>query len=192
MSIIPDIIKEFNFENPKTPVNVLVKNAEDIETLVQSNVIDFGLVEGVVRSDLFEVFTFGTYNLGVYSCINHGLVKRESVQVEDLLEENFLLREKGSAIRDSFDSELLLKGYHVDPIWTSINSQVLLNATSKGLGLTVLPKSITQESVNQGLVKELNVRDLLLKNENHLIINKDKNHSKKVKELIDKIVNVKA
>ena len=56
------------------------------------------------------------------------LAARGPLSLDDLLTAELLLREPGSAIRDAFDSALLLRGRCAEPAWTSVNSPALAAA----------------------------------------------------------------
>lgn len=61
--------------------------------------------------------------------------------VSELLAHPLLLREKGSAVRDTLDSALTLKATAAKPLWTSVNSQALMEAAAAGLGITAASRS---------------------------------------------------
>ena len=74
-----------------------------------------------------------------FSSPGHPWADVKDIELERLLEQPLLLREKGSATRDVLDSVLLLHDLKAEPFWTSVNSQVLIRAAEEGLGITVLP-----------------------------------------------------
>lgn len=65
---------------------------------------------------------------------SHPLATRSPLSLDDLLTAELLLREPGSAIRDAFDSALLLRDRCAEPAWTSVNSPALAAAAREGLG----------------------------------------------------------
>lgn len=64
----------------------------------------------------------------------------ETLKLDQLGDQVWLLREPGSAIRDSLDSALRLRQIQVKPAWESVNSQVLKQAALAGLGIALLPR----------------------------------------------------
>ncbi len=57
-----------------------------------------------------------------------------------------LLREQGSAIRDTLDNTLALLGLKAEPVWESVNSLALVKAAEAGLGITILPERLLADS----------------------------------------------
>ena len=72
--------------------------------------LDFGFLEGNIRSSRLESVEFGSYRVGVYVSPAHPLALRPSCGPEELIRERLLLREKGSAVRDVFDHGLTAWG----------------------------------------------------------------------------------
>ena len=85
-----------------------------------------------------------------------------------------LLREPGSAIRDVFDSALVLHNLVADPIWTSVNSTALLQGVRENLGVSVLPRILVEDDIQSGRIAELAVQGLALANRNQLVYLKEK------------------
>lgn len=60
--------------------------------------------------------------MAAFCAPSHPLATRSPLSLDDLLTAELLLREPGSAIRDAFDSALLLRDRCAEPAWTSVNS----------------------------------------------------------------------
>lgn len=104
---------------------------------------------------------------------SHPLATRSPLSLDDLLTAELLLREPGSAIRDAFDSALLLRGRCAEPAWTSVNFPALA-AAREGLGVAVLPACLTEADVAAGRLVRLEVEGLTLRNQNQLVVHRDK------------------
>lgn len=102
------------------------------------------------------------------------LAARGPLSLDDLLTAELLLREPGSAIRDAFDSALLLRGRCAEPAWTSVNSPALAAAAREGLGVAVLPACLTEADVAAGRLVRLEVEGLTLRNQSQLVVHRDK------------------
>ena len=102
------------------------------------------------------------------------MAKLFGLSLDDLLTAELLLREPGSAIRDAFDSALLLRDRCAEPAWTSVNSPALAAAAREGLGVAVLPACLTEADVAAGRLVRLEVEGLTLRNQNQLVVHRDK------------------
>lgn len=106
------------------------------------------------------------------------------VCIEQFCAEKLLLRDKGSAIRDTLDSVLYLSGYTVYPTWTSVNSLALIEAAKAGFGITVLPDVLVQNALSNRELMPLSVDNLLLKNEMIAFWHRDKYLTAPLKALL--------
>ena len=187
--ILPQAMAKFKTACKNTPTRVVVENARTIENMVSENKVDVGLVEGVVYNKELKNFPFSSSELLVICSPQHKYAKEKSIDIDELTTETFLLREEGSAIRDVFDSALLLHNVSVSPAWTSVNSQALIQAVKQNLGISVLPRQKVENELRNGEIVEIRVNDLELISVNHIIFSKGKYETKPFKKLIEILCN---
>lgn len=185
--ILPQALHKYEKICPNTPVNVTVENAQSIHNMVIENKVDLGLVEGIVEhKDLIDI-PLSSYSLAIVCSPTHPLAQKKTVEIGELAQEKLLLREKGSAIRDVFDSALLLHGLKIEPVWTSVNSEALIMAAKHHLGVTVLPQIKVEQELHSGALIKINVNGLKLSNSNHIIYHRGKYQTNSFKQLIKAI-----
>lgn len=180
------VIKEFNDIYPKLPVKLIIKNARDIELMVENNEIDLGLIEGVIANENLGREFLSSYDLSFIAAPKHPLANQE-ITLKTLIKEDLLLRERGSAIREIFDSTMRINNLSVEPLWTSINSQVLIKAVMNNIGISILPTTLVRDLINTNKLAKLKVESLDLVNNNYIIYNRDKKFDKRLndfKELV--------
>ena len=154
-------------------VRVTVDQVGRIEEALLNSELDVALIEGVVRHPHLLRQPFASYDMAAFCAPSHPLAARGPLSLDDLLTAELLLREPGSAIRDAFDSALLLRGRCAEPAWTSVNSPALA-AAREGLGVAVLPACLTEADVAAGRLVRLDVEGLALRNQNQLVVHRDK------------------
>ena len=135
---LPGILRSFEASWPGLPVTVEVVPAAAAVEVLRCGKADFALIEGAVPQGPFVCEAFDSYKMHIL-CAPGYLPVDKMLSMEEFCGERLLLREKGSAIRDTLDSTLYLAGYTAYPSWTSVNSTALIKAAEAGLGLTVLP-----------------------------------------------------
>lgn len=187
--ILPKAIAKFETICKNTPIKVIIDNARNIENMLLNNEIDLGLIEGVIYKEELIKIPFSNYRLAVFCSPEHKFVSEKSIDVNTLIKERLLLREEGSAIRDIFDSALLLHNITVNPEWTSVNSQALIYAVKQNLGISVLPKILVEKELSSEELFEVKVNDFELISVNHIVFHKDKIQTKNYKTLIELIKN---
>lgn len=188
--ILPKAIVDFEKIYKNTPTKVIVGNARKIEEMLYNNEIDLGLIEGVIYNEELIKVPFSSYKLAAICSPGHKLAIDKPIEINQLIQERLLLREKGSAIRDVFDSALLVHNLIANPEWISINSQALIQAVKHNLGISVLPKILIEKEIESGEIFEIKVSDFELINANHIVFHKDKFQTNSFKTMIEVIKNI--
>ena len=166
---LPTILRRCRRLDGFPSVRVTVDQAGRIEEALLNSELDVALIEGVVRHPHLIRQPFSSYDTAAFCAPSHPLATRSPLSLDDLLTAELLLREPGSAIRDAFDSALLLRDRCAEPAWTSVNSPALAAAAREGL-----PACLTEADVAAGRLVRLEVEGLTLRNQNQLVVHRDK------------------
>lgn len=180
---LPKLLQTFHKDWPDIPVSVDVVSAANAMDILRNGKADIALIEGVAPQGPFICTPFASYPLYFVCAPAYRITQRE-LTLREFCSEKLLLREKGSAIRDTLDSALYLSGYTAQPAWTSVNSQALIEAAKAGFGITILPDVLVSEPLSQGKLILLSVQDLLLKNEMIAVRHRDKYLTTPLKTLL--------
>lgn len=170
---LPKILMAFQKDWPDLRVNVDVVSAANAIDILRNGKADIALIEGAAPQGPFKCTLFASYPLHVVCAPDYPLT-RKKLSLQEFCSEKLLLREKGSAIRDTLDSVLYLAGHTAQPAWTSVNSLALIEAAKAGFGITILPDVLVSEPLSQGKLISLPVQDLLLRNEMFAVHHRDK------------------
>ncbi|GAA3413812.1 LysR family transcriptional regulator [Paenibacillus hodogayensis] len=170
---LPKILKAFQKDWPDIPINVDVVSAANAIEILRNGKADIALIEGAAPQGPFISIPFASYPLYIV-CAPDYLITHRELTLQEFCTEKLLLREKGSAIRDTLDSVLYLAGHTAQPVWTSVNSLALIEAAKAGFGITILPDVLVGELLSQGKLISLSVQDLLLKNDLIAVHHRDK------------------
>ena len=170
--LVPQLLKEFQTQWDGQ-VQVNVSNAASIEDKILHNEIDIAFLEGAIHSDQLIQIPLFSYEIELFCGCDYPLQNQTYTSLGDLKNEQWLLREKGSAIRDCFDSAMLLQDIVISPRWESVNSQVLIQAAKANLGISILPKELLSYEISQGSIKNIPITEPL-SCINHLVYHKDK------------------
>lgn len=184
---LPGIAERFRFKCPDAKMSVYIDRAADVEARLLANEIDIGLIEGSVADESLMSVPFASYEMAVVCSSRHEFAKRGSITAEELMTCCLILRERGSAIRDTFDSALWLKGLRASPSWTGINSQALIQAVKRNLGVTVMPKILTEREVRDGELVMIDVQDMRLENKNYVAYHKGKYLTSSMRSFIEAV-----
>lgn len=180
---LPGILRSFEASWPGLPVTVEVVPAAAAVEVLRCGKADFALIEGAVPQGPFVCEAFDSYKMHIL-CAPGYLPVDKMLSMEEFCGERLLLREKGSAIRDTLDSTLYLAGYTAYPSWTSVNSTALIKAAEAGLGLTVLPDLLVGNELREERLLMVQAEGLELKNELLVIRHREKHMTAPLRSLL--------
>ena len=183
---LPGILRSFEASWPGLPVTVEVVPAAAAVEVLRCGKADFALIEGAVPQGPFVCEAFDSYKMHIL-CAPGYLPVDKMLSMEEFCGERLLLREKGSAIRDTLDSTLYLAGYTAYPSWTSVNSTALIKAAEAGLGLTVLPDLLVGNELREERLLTVQAEGLELKNELLVIRHREKHMTAPLRSLLELI-----
>ncbi|MFI3172262.1 MAG: LysR family transcriptional regulator [Eubacteriales bacterium] len=184
-SILCDLVKCINEKHPKLKVNVIIQNSEIIEEKILDNSIDIGLIEGSVHSNYINTIDFMDDTLVFIAPLNHPLANKSQIDIWELQNEDFLLRELGSAGREIFDGLVDTYSLRINRMWQSTSTQAIIKGVANGFGLSMLPYLMVKESVESGMVSTFYLKDISLNRKFSVIHHKNKFLSQSTKEFIE-------
>lgn len=185
---LPHLLKAFAKTFPHISVTVDVVPAAAAIEYLREGKADLALVEGAKPKEPFLTKQIGGYTLKAVCAPGYSL-KRSEMSLAEFSKEKLLLREPGSAIRDTVDSQLNLAGCAAYPAWCSVNDSALLAAAKAGFGIAILPEAYVSEELKKQHLVELSVPDLVLENRMYVAWHRDKYLSKPLQALIEMCID---
>ena len=173
--LLPAIMHKFRDTYSHTPVRIEVDTARHNTEKLLAGEIDVALIEGAITDNRLTARPFSSFAIAAVCAPDYPL--RFPLTPRSLACETLLLREKGSSVRDVFDSALMLHGLVCEPAWTSVDSQALIHAAQNGFGIAILPELLVAEELGSGKLIRLDVRDMHLKNTNYTVYHREKHLS---------------
>ncbi len=171
---LPQVLKEFTQKFHSIRVYTQVIPAAAAMERLRNSEADFAIIEGAAcRHEAFICQPFASYDLVFVGSPDFYRAEKPLTPAE-LCERPLLLREPGSAVRDTLDSALYLNGLQADPQMVSVNSSALLAAAEAGLGIAHLPKVLVSDAVRAGRLVCLPVEQLALSNPIFLVHHRQK------------------
>ncbi|MCS7459442.1 selenium metabolism-associated LysR family transcriptional regulator [Paenibacillus doosanensis] len=158
--ILPRLLGPFGKEYPNISVSMKVINTRQILEEVLNHQLNFGLVEAEVQHPDVHVEAVMNDELVLILPKEHPLSACPSVQLEDVLQYSFVLREQGSGTRRVMEEELAKAG--IDPGEMKIvmelgSTGAVKSAVEAGLGISILSQSSVKHEAALGV---LQVKDI--------------------------------
>ena len=172
---LPQLLQRFSVNHPEAHFNVQVFPASESIARLETGEVDLAFIEGKVQQASFQAKKIADYRLCVVAALDFA---EEQLSLPELLQRPLLLRERGSAVRESFESFVVLQGFKPFPIWESVDSQALVSAVKAGFGLSVLPYRLVKEELLLGKLTEVKIKDWQLTNDITALVRKSRYQSR--------------
>ena len=182
-ALIPKAVSLYSQQYPDVEIKMVIDNSQIIERKVLANQVDFALLEGAVHDPNLIAEDFAHDQMVLVASPSHPLAAEPlPLSMEQLKHQRFLLRERGSGVRELFESVLLAHDISIEPTWESINAESIVEAVAQGLGVTVLPLSLVEKDVAGGRLVVLPVEGLDFHRKLKIVYHKNKylSHSAQV------------
>ncbi len=166
--------EELSRRVPGIRTEVLVDNTRCIEAELLSGGLDIGLVEGRVSHSDLKVETVIGDELVFICGADHPLCGKKTVTLEEVAGESLILREKGSGTRAQLEDVLDKRGLRADVIWECCNTEAILNAVSRGHGVSVISGRLVADYAHPRHIWAAEIADTTFERSFSLVYHKDK------------------
>lgn len=182
---LPNYVKTFYSRCPGTEVRAVIEPSEQLEQKILNNELDFALIEGVPHVPSLVSESYMDDHLTVICPADGSFQQGQLLSADEFRRQKFLLRERGSGTRETFERVIESAGFSISPIWEAMSTTALVNAVINGLGITVLPYRMVIGPLERGLVISVSVKGLDFRRKFHIIYHKDKFLTPSAKSFID-------
>ncbi|MCI9531231.1 MAG: LysR family transcriptional regulator [Lachnospiraceae bacterium] len=136
--------------HPDIDPTVFVDNTRMIEHRMIHNELDIALVEGIIIRQEIMTEPVIEDSLCLICGKGHPFARRDSVAIEELRHQDFIMREKGSGTRAIFENIMLT--HHVPFVtkWECSSRNAIVDAVRHNLGLGVLSYRCVEEYLENG------------------------------------------
>lgn len=187
-SLLPAILERFCGTYPQLKVSARVVSADAVIDVLRHGDADIAFWEGPAPREGFSIIPLGSYRLKA-ACSPRLSLPRQPLSLPQLCRYPLLLRERGSAIRDTFDRLLAAESLAAEPTWESVNSLALVKAAEAGLGVAVLPENLLSEPVSAGRLQEIELRAAAMENQMFAMFHQNQYLTKPLQLLLDTVQN---
>jgi DNA-binding transcriptional LysR family regulator len=156
--ILPSVITSFKKNHPKIKVNVLIGNTKRVVDLLNSGVIDLGLVEGDTSKHKMKIETILQDELIFIVPPLHPWSKKKVVSILEITKEPFILREEGSGTRQMIEKYLSSHGIHTSDMRIALvlgSTESIKEAVENGMGVSILSKWAAKKEIKYGSLKPI-------------------------------------
>lgn len=170
-SVLVEVLEEFHETHPETQLPVIISNVRTIREKLLQNEVDIAILEGPLEHTDFISEAISSFPLLMVG--QEKFFAAPQISLHELTRLPLLVREKGSSLRDPLEYLLEEKGLSLQPYWTSVSTESLIQGAVKGFGVTVLPAPLFQPERYPQL-RTVQITDGPLVSRNHLVYLKEK------------------
>ncbi|WP_096084681.1 LysR family transcriptional regulator [Agaribacterium haliotis] len=148
-------LARFNQLYPEVKVDIRVGSSPEIISKVLNFEVDIGLIEAEVHHKDLTLSPWRPDNMLVFCAADHPMAHCTELTDKDLLKAEWILREPGSAHRQTFDKSMsdLLAKLNIRAELT--HNEAIKNAVKAGLGLGCLSEIAVADEIKLGSLKAL-------------------------------------
>lgn len=172
-TLMSKLVTLLNKEYPDIDVSVYVDNTRILEHRLIHNELDIALVEGIITREEIQTEPILRDKLEIICSPRHPLAQKSVIKIEDLANQNFIMRERGSGTRAIFENIMLTNHVSFVTKWECSSSSAILNAVRHNLGLGILSYRSIKEYVQKGEIKICPIESLNMNRYFYLCYNKN-------------------
>jgi DNA-binding transcriptional LysR family regulator len=186
-TIMSNLVTLLNQEYPDIDVSVFVDNTRILEHRMIHNELDIALVEGIIRRDEIKTEPVLRDKLELICGPQHPFAQKPILRIEDLANQQFIMRERGSGTRAIFEN--IMHSHHVPFVtkWECSSSTAILDAVCHNLGLGILSYRSVKEHALKGAVKICPIENVSMSRYFYLCSSKNHPVSSQMQDFTDLI-----
>lgn len=178
------IVAKFLQRHPQAQVQLQVHNTATIVQQVAHYALDLGLIEGDCNDPDLEVQPWIADELAMFCAPSHPLAGKKRVPLEQLLAEPWILREKGSGTRETFDRAMRNHHSRLNIRLELEHTEAIKRAVESGLGLGCISRLALKDAFRRGSLVPIDTPDLDLRRYFYFLWHKQKYQTAGMREFL--------
>ena len=153
--LLPRLLGPFLRDNSEVTASLAVMDSAAVVEAVETGEADFGMTGAEIRGAKVHFEPMGTDDLVMICPPDHPLLRQSSVEISQVVEHPFILREEGSGTRQVTGDVLRSAG--IDPgdlnlVMELGTGEAIVSAVEGGLGIAVVSYFVAQKAIELGTV----------------------------------------
>lgn len=185
--LLPRVIGGFRKQYPQITITMLVGDTGKVVGDILEGSVELGIVGAVSTNKKIDQEPLVEDRMDLIIPGNHRWRNRKSIQVEELVEEPFLIREKGSGTLKSMQQSLEhlgIKLHQLEIVAELGSTAAVIQAIKSNVGVSILSPISVVDELKGGVLKALAIDSLDLRRSFYLTTHKDRTVSSLCKAFI--------
>jgi DNA-binding transcriptional LysR family regulator len=167
--ILPSLVKSFYDIYPEVDFSIKEESTGNVIEQILSGEADIGIVGETINDPRLSYDRISDDRLVV---ISSSPELPQKLNINTLLQQSFISREKGSATRNVFENAIKSKGYSIDKlnIFAEVSSlEAVLQFVKCGLGVSVVSELACMDYFTSGLIRKHEIEDIEITREIYMV-----------------------
>jgi DNA-binding transcriptional LysR family regulator len=161
--MIPPVLYRIFKEDPETDISMFVENTDILQKMLWEGKIDFALLEGNFDRNQYESKLISDEEfIGV--CSPQMKLHPKLLNLEDLLDQNLILREPGSGTRDILEQALYNRNLSIKDFKRKIeigNMNAIKELCHQNIGITFMYREAVKKELSGDISKKFPLQILI-------------------------------
>lgn len=159
-TFFPQILQEYHLQHPHVELFVKPAGTEEMFWMLQHNEVDsiYTLDRRIFQPDFVKLLD-AEEPICFVTSPDHPLAGQKSVSIEQILQQELILTERGMSYRDALTERLSMRGLELRPFLEVGNTNLICQLLRSGIGISFLPEYLVREYLLDGSLVRLPVAD---------------------------------
>lgn len=183
--IVPEIVKTFSEQYPNVEVALDIAMSRQVVDRVLDNKVDVGLVGHKTNDERVQCGEFMTDEFVLVLPADHPWRDRESIPLDELTREPFLISRRGSGTQTVMEERLRQEGLVLRNAMEFGNTEAVKKGVLAGLGISILSRHTISTELEAGLIQSVPLEGVRLDRRLYFIHRKEKYLTKAVEAFLN-------
>jgi DNA-binding transcriptional LysR family regulator len=188
--VFPPLLKEFKKHHPQVDVKVATGGVQRLLRRLRAHRADLGLLTLPVSDPGFTTVPVLREELLLVMPAGHPLSKKESVPVEALVGQPFVVFEAGSNTRRTLDEFFVREQIKPNVVAETENVEIIKSMVAAGLGISIVPFQSVERETRGGSLKVARIRGQQLVRETGWVYRSDERVPRVVQEMMATLTRI--
>ena len=185
--LVSQIFSNYCAEHPEVSINFVTDTINNIYEMLSLGQVDLAIVEGGLPREGYTSVLLDTDYLCLVVGPQHPFAHRESVSLQELKKERFVLRSANAGTRTLFESHLRRLGEDISAfniIIETDNITTIKELVNSGLGVTIMANSACREEASRGRLVVVPIENMNMPREINIVYHRDFSHTEVLAEIL--------
>lgn len=153
--------EKFHNEFPNIRLKIVSGSTQDLFRLAKQNDVDFIFtLDKHIYDNNYIIVKEHPVAVHFIASVDNEIWKKFNLSFTDILDQKFILTEKGMSYRRPLDEKLARESLDLKPILEIGDTDLVCRLVSQNMGISYLPDFVTKNMVDAGKIKHIDVSDI--------------------------------